>query len=63
MKTFDKQSAKNFIIGQVRANDVMDLDTDSEGQLIVYSNIYKWDDDTLHDEPQPKPETAEPKDK
>lgn len=53
MKTYDKQSAKNNIIGMVRQGNVLDLEIDNEGQLIVHTGIYKWADETLHDEAEP----------
>jgi hypothetical protein len=59
MKTYTKQEAKNFIIGQVRAGNVHDLETDNDGQLLVHTGIYLWDDESLHDEPQPKEEIVE----
>lgn len=56
MKTYDRQSAKNYIIGQVRAGDVLDMETDDNGELLFRTSIYKWSDETLHDTPEPKEE-------
>lgn len=29
-----------------------DFETDNEGQIIIYTGMYKWEDDTIHDEPE-----------
>ena len=30
------------------------VEHDERGQLIIYTGIYQWDDQTFHDEPQKK---------
>jgi hypothetical protein len=30
------------------------LDTDNEGQLVVYTGVYLWKDETFHNEPEPQ---------
>jgi len=36
------------------ANDTMpdDLSHDSNGQLILHLGVYRWEDNTYHDEPE-----------
>lgn len=53
-KVYDKQSAKNHVIGMIRQSHIEDEETDSDGQILIYTGIYKWEDGSLHAEEEPK---------
>jgi len=36
-----------------------DVDMDYEGQLIFYTNVYRWEDGSYHDEAQPSGQVEE----
>lgn len=61
MRTFGKQEWRNHIIGHVRAGSA-DIQKDDSGQIIIHTNLYMWDDESVHDEPQPKSEVKTEKD-
>lgn len=54
MKTYDKQSARNHVIGMVRENGVEDCETDNEGQLIIHTGLYRWADNSIRDSEEPQ---------
>lgn len=49
MKTFNKAEVEAEII---QFNNKGDIQTDNQGQLIIYTGIFKWSDETYHDEPE-----------
>lgn len=35
------------------AAQTMDVQHDNEGQIVIYTGIYDWEDGSFHDEPEP----------
>ena len=52
MKTFTAEEARD-IIDQLSHDSLCEYNTDNEGQLIIYTNVYRWNDGTFRDEPDP----------
>ena len=52
MDTFTNEEVVHLIVdgNPKNANDV---ETDYDGQLIIYTGIYVWKDGSFHDEPEP----------
>jgi hypothetical protein len=46
------QEQRNLIIGMVRSGQA-ELQTDSTGQLVVLTGLFKWSDNTVRTEEQP----------
>lgn len=44
----DPKQVWDDIIHEVRATHPDDLDTDNDGQLIIYTGIYRWKDGSYH---------------
>lgn len=44
------QEVMDTIIAVLLDNGPGDLETDNEGQLIVYTGIYRWSDGSYHEE-------------
>jgi hypothetical protein len=41
--------------------DNMDLDeTDNQGQIVIYTGLFRHSDDSIHDEPETPSQVAEP---
>lgn len=34
-----------------------DCEQDNEGQILLYTSIWRWSDGTLRDDPEPEPES------
>jgi hypothetical protein len=54
MQTFTAQEVMDDIIEGCSDSHPNDLPTDSDGQLLIYTGIYKWNDGTFHDEMDPE---------
>jgi hypothetical protein len=39
-----------------------DCELDNDGQLVFYTGVYQWSDNTFHDEPEPETEDPEVQD-
>lgn len=50
MKMFTQAEVYDMINTKSPGGDVQ---TDNEGQLVIYTGIYLWNDGTYHDEPDP----------
>ena len=50
MKIFTEQEAIEDIVEGASDSHPYDLDTDLDGQLIIYTGIYRWKDGTYRDE-------------
>lgn len=50
MEILDEEKVEEAIIDLVRSSGSDEMDTDNDGQLIVYTGIYRWADGTYHDE-------------
>jgi hypothetical protein len=50
MQTFTVQEAAEDILEGATDAHPDALDTDNDGQLIIYTGIYRWKDGTYHDE-------------
>lgn len=51
MKNYTEEEAVAEIIAGV--DGVEPMSTDNDGQLIIYTGIYQWQDGTLHDQAEP----------
>jgi hypothetical protein len=51
MKTYtdEELEALTFSIGDENGDD-------NDGQIVIYTGLYRWSDQTIHDEPQPQKE-------
>lgn len=52
MKTFTRGQVDLALFGNP-ALDGADIRTDNQGQIVIYTRIFRWDDGTYHDEPDP----------
>lgn len=44
---FDRQVIESLV------QDHADIQTDNEGQLLIYTGLYEWCDGSIHNEPDP----------
>lgn len=52
MKVFTVAEVQDALIEMVSGVHPVEMDVDNEGQLIVYTGIYRWNDGTYHEEPE-----------
>jgi hypothetical protein len=48
--TFTVAEVQDGIIEEVSGAHPAEMETDNEGQLIIYTGIYRWKDGSYHDE-------------
>jgi hypothetical protein len=48
--TFTVAEIQDALIEQSSGVAPCEMDTDNEGQLIIYTGIYRWKDGSYHDE-------------
>jgi hypothetical protein len=53
MQTFTKEEVHDDIVDGVSDFHPDNHATDNQGQLIIYTGIYRWADGSYHDEPDP----------
>ena len=53
MKTFTNAEVQDVLIEEASGLHPAEMETDNEGQLIIYTGIYRWSDGTCHDESEP----------
>ena len=53
MKTFTVAEFEDYLAELATDSHPAELPTDNDGQLIVYTGIYRWADGSLHDEAEP----------
>lgn len=46
------QEVMDTIAGAMSDSHPGDLDTDNNGQLVIYTGIYRWKDGSYHEEPE-----------
>jgi hypothetical protein len=51
-KKFNTTQIQTALIQMVEDIVPASMDTDNEGQLIIYTDIYRWSDGTYSDEPE-----------
>jgi hypothetical protein len=52
MATFTVAEVQDAIIEGASGVAPCEMDVDNEGQLIIYTGIYRWSDGTYRDEPE-----------
>lgn len=52
-RVLSTQEQRNKIIGHVRSGQA-DIQYDNDGQLVIYTGLYRWADGTVREEEDPK---------
>lgn len=52
MNTYTEQEAMQSITDDVNCGIDMS-ETDNQGQVVIYTGIFRWNDGTYHEEPDP----------
>lgn len=50
MRTFTKAEVQDALIEEASGLDPIEMETDNEGQLIIYTGIFLWKDGSYRDE-------------
>ncbi len=53
MRIFTNAEVQDALYEQVSGVSPCEMDVDNEGQLIIYTGIYRWEDGTYRDEEEP----------
>lgn len=60
MVKFDSELEFQTYVGeQVNEGELDTGTTDNEGQIIIYTGFYRWEDGTIRDEPDPSSQNNE----
>lgn len=53
MRTFNVPEAQEVIIDMTNGIDPREMEVDNHGQLLIYTGLFRWEDGTYRDEPDP----------
>lgn len=60
MKKFNAKHAKKQICSFIHKSNVLkDLDYDSDGRIVIFTNLFKWSDGFIYDRPEEEAEIFE----
>ena len=50
MRTFSRDDLQELFYEITSDSEPCEMEVDSDGQLVINTGIYRWSDDTYHDE-------------